>query len=208
MYCHITDNLQEQHVDYPMELIWRTATNNNINNNTSDNANDEIFDAAAASMSHIPSSSASSRVYNNNNNYCWEPQFHRLHFPIDLPLKFYIQQWRGHDGGQQNNDDTTTLLNITNIYGTNITHTPLPPYLQLLQQQLLQSMSIFQSFCVLLWCLDEYWIYAIYTLCSLLLFECVQAYTRNKSVRRLREDAIGSSSSSGGGGVSDEYHKK
>ena len=69
-------------------------------------------------------------------------------------------------------------------------------------------MSIFQSFCVLLWCLDEYWIYAIYTLCSLLLFECVQAYTRYKSVRRLREDAIGgsSSSSNGGGGVSDEYH--
>jgi magnesium-transporting ATPase (P-type) len=46
---------------------------------------------------------------------------------------------------------------------------------------------------VLLWCLDEYLIYSIYTLCSLLMFECVQAYSRYKSVRRLREDAVGGS---------------
>ena len=210
---HNTNNnntLDNMHIDYPMESIWRTRSTKSSNGNDNMDNNSTGKNENRTKQQHK----------GKDGNFYWEPRFHRLHFPIDLPLKFYTQQWKGHGGGGEekdcpnndnddnNNQTTTTLLNAQNIYGTNITNIPLPPYLQLLQQQLLQPMFIFQSFCVLLWCLDEYWIYAIYTLCSLLLFECVQAYTRYKSVRRLREDAIGGSGGGGGGGSesSDEYN--
>lgn len=210
---HNTNNnntLDNMHIDYPMENIWRTRSTKSSNGNDNMDNNSTGKNENRTKQQHK----------GKDGNFYWEPRFHRLHFPIDLPLKFYTQQWKGHGGGGEekgcpnndnddnNNQTTTTLLNAQNIYGTNITNIPLPPYLQLLQQQLLQPMFIFQSFCVLLWCLDEYWIYAVYTLCSLLLFECVQAYTRYKSVRRLREDAIGGSGGGGGGGSesSDEYN--
>ena len=201
------NTLDNMHIDYPMENMWRTRSTK------SGNGNDNMDNDGTGNNENWTKQQHKGK----DGNFYWEPRFHRLHFPIDLPLKFYTRQWKGHGGGGEekdcpnndnddnNNQTTTTLLNAQNIYGTNITNIPLPPYLHLLQQQLLQPMFIFQSFCVLLWCFDEYWIYAIYTLCSLLLFECVQAYTRYKSVRRLREDAIGGS---GGGGSesSDEYN--
>ena len=98
----------------------------------------------------------------------------------------------------------STLRAARCIYGDNSTDIPLPPYLSLLQQQLLQPMFIFQTLCVMLWCLDEYWMYSIYTLCSLLMFESVQAYSRYKSVRRLREDAIGFDGNGDGNGNDDD----
>jgi cation-transporting ATPase 13A1 len=209
------------YIDYPMENIWRTTrsttkSSNDNNNDKNGNENNSNNDSSDEDMSKQQQHSSSNNNTTTNYSNYWEPQFHRLHFPIDLPIKFYTQQWKGHGGsgddgscGEKKTDaaatttSTTTLNHAQSIYGTNITNIPLPPYLHLLQQQLLQPMFIFQCFCVLLWCLDEYWIYALYTLCSLVLFECVQAYTRYKSVRQLRLDAIGNSD----GGNDYEYNE-
>ena len=113
----------------------------------------------------------------------WEPGFYRLHFPIDLPLNFYTS-WSGHNSSK--------LSATRQIYGRNITHIPLPSILSLLLQQLLQPLFLFQLFCVILWSLDEYWMYALFTLFSLVMFEFTMAYNRWKGVKRLREEVAGS----------------
>ena len=119
----------------------------------------------------------------------WQPQFHRLHFPIDLPIQFYTHSWKGHN--------TVTLSSTLQIYGKNVTHIPLPPVTSLLMQQLLQPLFLFQLFCVILWSLDEYWMYALFTLCMLIMFEFTMAYNRWRGVKRLREEVAG-------GGVDDD----
>ena len=122
-------------------------------------------------------------AYEESAAVSWGPHFHRLHFPIDLPLNFYTS-WSGHDSNK--------LLETRQIYGRNITHIPLPSILSLLLQQLLQPLFLFQLFCVILWSLDEYWMYALFTLFSLIMFEFTMAYNRWKGVKRLREEVAGS----------------
>lgn len=105
--------------------------------------------------------------------------FHRLHYPNDMPLSFYTKQWIGH---------TTKSLNLAkHVYSNNSIKINLPPFVDLLKQQLVAPFFLFQLLCVLLWCLDEYWYYAIFTLFTLILFECTVAYTRLTNLQRLRD---------------------
>lgn len=106
-------------------------------------------------------------------------KFHTLHFPIDLPLTFY-GQWSGHGAAD-------SLSRTENLYGTNSHPIPIPPISALLSHQLLQPFFLFQLLCVMLWSLDEYWYYAIFTLLMLILFEWTVAFNRLKSLQRLRE---------------------
>ncbi|KAK1733658.1 cation-transporting ATPase [Skeletonema marinoi] len=163
------------HTDLPMESIWYKESTGLKEIDDDDGISPKI-----ASPSSSSSSSSTS----------WQPQFHRLHFPIDLALTFYIHTWKGH----------TTSHSITqtrSIYGPNATLIPLPPYIALLTEQLLQPLFLFQLFCVLLWSLDEYWIYALFTLGSIVMFECIQALNRWKSVKRLREEVVGGADGDG-----------
>jgi cation-transporting ATPase 13A1 len=43
------------------------------------------------------------------------------------------------------------------VWGTNRFEVPLPPFASLLAEHMLAPFFVFQLFCVLLWCLDEYW---------------------------------------------------
>ena len=104
--------------------------------------------------------------------------FHRLRYPINLPLAFY-ENWRGHR--------TVELVRKAQLtYGTNTTPINLPPFLDLLQEQVVAPFFLFQILCVLLWSLDEYWYYAMFTFFALLMFESTVAFNRLKSLERLR----------------------
>jgi cation-transporting ATPase 13A1 len=105
--------------------------------------------------------------------------FHRLHYPIDFLIDFYTT-WKGHASLE-------SLQQSENMYGTNTTLLELPSFVSLLKQQLLAPFFLFQLFCVVLWSLDEYWYYAIFTLFALLMFEGTVAYNRRASVERLRK---------------------
>lgn len=105
--------------------------------------------------------------------------FHRLHYPVDFCINFYTSTWHGHVSLE-------SIQVCEAIYGTNTTHLQLPSFVSLLKQQLLAPFFLFQLFCVVLWSLDEYWYYALFTLGALLMFESTVAYNRRASVERLR----------------------
>lgn len=104
--------------------------------------------------------------------------FHRLRYPINLPLSFY-ENWRGHGTMER-------LRMAYQTYGMNTTPINLPPFLDLLQEQVVAPFFLFQILCVLLWSLDEYWYYAMFTFFALLMFESTVAFSRLKSLERLR----------------------
>jgi cation-transporting ATPase 13A1 len=108
-----------------------------------------------------------------------ETLFHRLRYPVDLPLDFFKKEWRGHVS-------LDSAKRAHKVYGSNATHIHLPAFLDLLGQQLLAPFFLFQLLCVVLWSLDEYWYYAIFTLFALVMFECTVAFNRLKSLERLR----------------------
>jgi len=108
--------------------------------------------------------------------------FRRLRYPINLPLSFY-ENWRGHG--------TMELIRKAQFtYGTNTTPINLPPFLDLLQEQVVAPFFLFQILCVLLWSLDEYWYYAMFTFFALLMFESTVAFSRLKSLERLRSYTV------------------
>jgi len=62
-------------------------------------------------------------------------------------------------------------------YGDNSLRVPLPTFWQVYKEQLMGPVTVFQVFTVLLWLMDEYWKYALFSAMSLLMFEA-GAYTR------------------------------
>jgi cation-transporting ATPase 13A1 len=105
------------------------------------------------------------------------PQFRLLRYPVDLPQQFYAS-WNGHSSLEQ-------VRIASQVYGSNQTLLQLPTFQQLLGEQLVAPFFLFQIFCVVLWSLDEYWYYAIFTLFALLMFESTVAYNRLQSLQRL-----------------------
>ena len=108
-----------------------------------------------------------------------KPTFQPLKYPIDLPLAFF-RTWKGH--ATLNSANTAEAL-----YGPNQMMLQLPTLLDLLGEQVVAPFFLFQVVCVVLWSLDEYWYYALFTLGALLLFETTMAFHRLKSLQRLHE---------------------
>lgn len=61
-----------------------------------------------------------------------------------------------------------------------------PQFWPLMREQMLAPFFAFQVFCVALWCLDEYWHYALLTLLMLCFFETTVVKTRMHTLSELR----------------------
>jgi manganese-transporting P-type ATPase len=127
-----------------------------------------------------PESTSTLEKSSNSQRKLLEPRFRPVQYPIHLPLRWYINQWRGHTNLQ-----SSVVAN--RLYGYNTTILQLPTFFELLFQQMMAPFFLFQVFCVALWCFDEYWYYSIYTLAALILFESTMSYTRIKSLQRLHD---------------------
>lgn len=96
--------------------------------------------------------------------------------PIGLPVRQYLQ----HTGLRSL--DAERLLQR---WGKNHLAVHIPSFLELLQAQLLSPLAIFQVFCALLWLLDEYWSYTLWTLASVVIFEATTVFHRTRTQKML-----------------------
>ena len=104
--------------------------------------------------------------------------FVKTRFPIDLHFSEYLSS-HGNDSGVEQDDATLR-------WGRNRFDIPMPEFLELYKEQAVAPFFIFQIFCVLLWCLDEYWYYSILTLVMLLIFEGTIVASRLRNLKSLR----------------------
>ncbi|EGD75693.1 hypothetical protein PTSG_07811 [Salpingoeca rosetta] len=103
--------------------------------------------------------------------------FVRVACPDELPLEEYAQ----HPGLSTPSAKARIMQ-----YGENKFEIEIPSFQDLYVEGLLQPFSVFQFFCVLLWCLDEYWQYSLFTLGMMLMFEGTVVMTRRKNLTSLR----------------------
>ncbi|CAM9525157.1 unnamed protein product [Heterosigma akashiwo] len=125
--------------------------------------------------------------------YQWDPRtdvFEKIRCRTDLPLRLF-KTAAGHD--------SPVKLDLARArYGSNkfeMKAGPRPPsakrcavptFKDLYVQQLLSPFTCFQLFCVLLWCLDEYWQYSLFSLFMIFSFEGATVFTRLKNMNLLR----------------------
>mmetsp|Transcript_28585 Transcript_28585/g.36928 ORF Transcript_28585/g.36928 Transcript_28585/m.36928 type:complete len:1093 (-) Transcript_28585:313-3591(-) len=71
-------------------------------------------------------------------------------------------------------------------WGLNSLHIPVTPFFELFKDHLVAPFFVFQVLCVLLWMLDEYWYYSLWTLVMLLIFEAAVCKQRQGSLEFVR----------------------
>ncbi|KAL4102033.1 hypothetical protein PRIC1_005781 [Phytophthora ramorum] len=106
-----------------------------------------------------------------------DTQFRRLQFPSSDTLASYLQS-----EGIQSSDE---LQQARGKYGRNDFELPMPRFTELLKEQLVAPFFVFQFFCMLLWCLDEYMYYSLLTLLMLVIFECTVVKQRQQNMDTL-----------------------
>lgn len=105
-------------------------------------------------------------------------KFKGLKFREKENFGFYLDQ----EGLSKKRDIELT----ENKYGINDLEVPLPQFQELLKEHMVAPFFVFQIFCTLLWLMDEYWYYAIFTLFLLMFAESTVVFQRKKNMERLR----------------------
>ena len=112
-------------------------------------------------------------------------KFEELKFPTNEKIDYYCS-WTGFRNSHEIND-------IRAKYGYNEFNIPMPNFWDVFQEHATAPFFLFQIFCVGLWCLDEYWMYSLFTLFMLVVFEMMMVKRRMgnmKLVRNMRAQPI------------------
>jgi manganese-transporting P-type ATPase len=96
----------------------------------------------------------------------------------DFEIDQVVKNWTGFE-------DSDALVSGQIRFGPNMFQVTLPTFMDLYKKQLLNPFSCFQIFCVLLWAIDDYITYSIFSLSMVLTFEGVTVMQRIKSLQLL-----------------------
>jgi cation-transporting ATPase 13A1 len=113
--------------------------------------------------------------------YVYQPEsnlWSKVRCRTDFGLKV-LERWQGMDSVQH-----WVCGQIR--YGSNLFSVKQPTFGELYRKQLLSPFTVFQLFCVILWLLDSYWQYSVFTLVMILIFEATVVFSRLKSLQALR----------------------
>jgi cation-transporting ATPase 13A1 len=110
--------------------------------------------------------------------FVWEDgSFRKLRFPVDSSFVSLTEN-KGVTAEE--------AVALRNKYGTNALSLPVPSFRQLYREHALAPFFVLQIFFVLLWLMDEYWMYAVLTGGMLGLMEALTVWKRLKTIRFLR----------------------
>jgi len=105
-------------------------------------------------------------------------EFTRLSYPTTGLVHHFLQRQGYAEEGE--------VKLATRLWGENVFDIPLPPFRDLFKEHAVAPFFVFQVLCVLLWSLDEYWYYSLFTLVLLVVFESTVCYQRQRSLEMLR----------------------
>ncbi|KAF2070934.1 hypothetical protein CYY_007740 [Polysphondylium violaceum] len=116
-------------------------------------------------------------VYNHE-----KKQFEKVKFNIPVNISEMVDSnvVRGYQTKQE-------IEIATMQYGRNRLDIPIPSFLSLYKEQAIAPFFVFQVFCVLLWCLEDYVVYCLFSLFMLLVFEATVVKSRISNLHSLRD---------------------
>jgi hypothetical protein len=106
------------------------------------------------------------------------PTVSKLRYPSSRPAGEYLST-RGLEGG--------AIAAVGDTFGANKLAIPVPSFWTVYQQHLTSPVCTFQVLCVLLWMLDEYWVYSVFTLMTIFGFEATMALCSCQGINTLRQ---------------------
>lgn len=104
--------------------------------------------------------------------------FSPVEFQCDQKISFY-RDWKGYS-------DPEEVQLIDRQYGHNELDMVIPEFKELFIERATAPFFVFQTFCVGLWCLDEFWYYAVFTLFMLVTFEVVLVKHQLRNMQEIR----------------------
>ncbi|CAF0703841.1 unnamed protein product [Brachionus calyciflorus] len=107
-------------------------------------------------------------------------QFKPLEFPLNHSLAFYMES-KGYSQSEQQIQDAVSYFDLNKMV------MDIPKFVELFIERATAPFFVFQVFCVLLWCLDEYWYYSVFTLFMLVSFECTLVQQQLKNMQMIRQ---------------------
>jgi cation-transporting ATPase 13A1 len=119
-------------------------------------------------------------------------EFQKVSYSYDKKLKTFVRLEYPTSGPCINFINSLGYQNISEIstsqqkWGKNEFDIPIPGFLDLYAEHLVAPFFVFQVLCLLLWSLDDYWYYSMFTLFMLMFFEGVLCKQRQNSLLMLR----------------------
>lgn len=108
-------------------------------------------------------------------------QFVKPHFPTKLPFASYV--------ATKGNITPVLVADALDAFGENRMTIHVPEFTDLFVDHALAPFFVFQMFCVLLWCLDEYWMTSLFTGFMMVVMECTVIMQRIRNSKTLRQMA-------------------